>query len=395
MNLKNHTEQTIEMEDKIFEAGNNFIKGGSKRKYTSYYYSKEEFERLNNLYENYYKKNFSMDNPLRSKELENNEVLNVTIRSVNGNIAIGETNIGQSIVIDTHKEEKAISRLGFHPISMEVGSILDVVIFKDSVGNYNGSVSQGYENSLKNELLKAIKEERSAFLVKIEELCPGGFMVNLSGIKCFLPGSLAAANRIIDFNSFVGRSIMVMVETYDERRDIFVVSFKKYLKNIINSKVGELSLTKKYTGTVTGTSSAGVFVEWDEYYTGLIPADEYQNFDNNVPFKPGEKAEFYVSDLKTPERIVLTIKKPDEKSMELQRLKDLSNSPERDNEILQGTIYKTKSFGVFVKLANGLNGFIETEDLRRGIKEYSINEVIDCNIINVDIQSGKMVLMEA
>ena len=277
---------------------------------------------------------------------------------------------------------------------MEVGSVLDVVILKDNYGNYNGSVSQGYENSLKSELLKAIKDERSAFLVKVEDLCPGGFMVNLSGIKCFLPGSLAAANRIIDFAAFVGKSIMVMVETYDEKRDIFVVSFKKYLKNIINSKVEELSVTQKYTGTVTGTSSAGVFVEWDEYYTGLIPAEEFSNFAEKMPYKSGDRADFYVLDMKNPQRIVLTVKLPDEKTTELQYMKDLSLTHERDNKIFIGTITKIKSFGVFVKLDNNLTGLIEKEELKDNVKDYTIGQALECNILDVEIQSARLHLRE-
>lgn len=368
--------------------------GKSKRKYTSTQYKPEQFEELNNMYEEHFKKTFNSENPLRSKELSDKEVLRVVIRSVKNNIAVAESSIGQSIIIDVNKEEKAIARLGYPPIAMEPGSILDVVVFSDRSGHYNGSVSQGYENHLKSELSKAIKEEKTAFLVKVEDLCPGGFMVNLSGIKCFLPGSLAAANRIIDFNSFVGRSIMVMVETYDEKRDIFVVSFKKYLKNIINSKVEELSLIQKYTGTVTGTSSSGVFVEWDEYYTGLIPAEEFTNFESNIPYRSGDRAEFYVMDLKNPARIVLTVKEPDEKIIALQKIKDVSMTEERETKIYVGTVTKTKNFGVFVKLDNGLVGLIDRDELEKGVKEYAIGETIECNILDVEIQSSKLHLRE-
>jgi len=377
-------------------------RGKSSRAYTSTQYKPDEFDTLNNLYEDYYEKNFDSENPLRSKELKDKEVLRVVIRSIKNNTAIAETRIGQSVIIDVAKEEKAIARLGFPPITMEIGSVLDVVVFTDRSGNYNGSVSQGYENSLKSELLRAIKDERSAFLVKVEDLCPGGFMVNLSGIKCFLPGSLAAANRIIDFNSFVGKSIMVMVETYDEKRDIFVVSFKKYLKNIIHTKVGELSLTQKYTGTVTGTSSAGVFVEWDEYYTGLIPAEEYVDFSTNIPYRSGDRAEFYVIDLKNPQRIVLTVKEPDVKSIELQRMKNVcimrdnseSISVHFEEPIYIGTVTKIKNFGVFVKLDNGLTGLIEKEELEKLVKDYMIGETIECNIMDVELQSSKLHLRE-
>ena len=293
-------------------------------------------------------------------------------------------------MIDLTKEEKAIGRLGFPPLEMQVGSCLDVVVFKDRAGQYNGSVSQGYENTLKKDLRRAMRDNDSAYQVKVVDLCPGGFMVNLSGIKCFLPGSLAAANRIIDFAGFVGKTIMVMVETYDERRDIFVVSFKKYLKNVIVSKVSELSFVQKYTGTVTGTSSAGVFVEWDEFYTGLIPAEDFSPTEGGIQFRSGDRADFYVMDLKNPNRIVLTTKEPDNRSLELQKIKDVSLSNEKENKIYIATITKVKNFGVFVKLDNDLNGLVERDELERDIKDYRVGDTIECNILDVDIQSARL-----
>jgi len=196
-----------------------------KRNYTREEYSPEERAIMDALYEGHFNSNFTQKSiPFTSKELEENQVLRVKITRIRDNSAIGEAVNGQSVSIDIVKEEKAIRRLGYPPLDIVEGSELDVVIFKDRSGIYNGSLAAGYENSLKNELSKSIKDEKSAYTVRIESTCPGGFMVNLSGIKCFLPGSLAAANRIIDFQSFVGKTINVMVETYDERRDIFVVS---------------------------------------------------------------------------------------------------------------------------------------------------------------------------
>jgi small subunit ribosomal protein S1 len=366
-----------------------------KRAYTRDEYSPEEREILDLLYDGHYQKNFtdkSID--FTSKELEENQILKVKISNISGNHAIGETAIGQSVSIDLLKEQKAISKLGFPPIDIMNGSELDVVIFKDKSGSYNGSLAAGYENTLKNELLKAIKEENGAYPCKIESTCPGGFMVNLSGIKCFLPGSLAAANRIIDFQSFIGKVVNVMVETYDEKRGIFVVSFKKYLKHIINAKVEELSLTQIYTGTVTGTSPAGVFVEWDEYYTGLIPAEEFESNGKKMDYDSGSSVSFYVYDFRNPTRIVLKLTPPEGKDKDLQELKDVSLLEDRENKIYTGTVSKIKNFGVFVKLENGIVGLVEKDDLAKNPKDYVLDEKISCTILDVELQSSKLYLRE-
>lgn len=366
-----------------------------KRRYTRDEYSPEERAIMDALYEGHFNSNFTEKSiPFTSKELEENQVLRVRISRIRDNVAIGESTNGQSISIDLTKEEKAVRRLGYPPIEISEGSEIEVVIFSDKNGAYNGSLAAGYENSLKRELLKSIKEEKTAYTVKIESTCPGGFMVNLSGIKCFLPGSLAAANRIIDFQSFVGKLINVMVETYDERRDIFVVSFKKYLKNIIDSKVEELSLTQQYTGTITGTSSAGVFVEWDEYYTGLIPAEEFESAGIKMNADAGSSISFYVSDFRNPNRIVLRLNPPEGKEKELQELRDISLSEDRENKIYRGTVSKIKNFGIFVKLENGIQGLVEKDNLVKSPKEYEVGSEISFTVLEVELQSSKLYLKQ-
>ena len=363
--------------------------------YTRDDYSFEDRVLMDALYDEHFVKNFGSDlRDFSSKELEENQVLNVKITKISGSNAIGETTLGQSVSIDLLKEDKAIKRLGFPPMEVVEGSNLDVVVFMDRNGSYNGSLAAGYENSLKKELLKSIKDERSAYTVKVESMCPGGFMVNLSGIQCFLPGSLAAANRIIDFQSFVGKNINVMIETYDDKRDIFVVSFKKYLKFVINDKVNELSFTQKYTGTITGTSPAGVFLEWDEYYTGLIPAEEFQEAGIIMSAIPGKTISFYVSDFRNPNRIVLKLRPPEGKDKDLQELKDISLAEDCENKIYTGTVTKVKNFGVFVKLENGIVGLIEKDYLVTNPKDYEIGLEISCTILDVELQSSKLYLKQ-
>ena len=366
-----------------------------KRKYTRDEYTQEERDILDNLYEGFYQSKFTNKNiEFTSKELLNNQILNVKITHINGEHAIGETPMGQSISIDLAKEEKSIKRLGFPPLEITPGLEIDVVIFTDRSGSYNGSLAAGYENTLKKELARSINEEKCAYSCLIESTCPGGFMVNLSGIKCFLPGSLAAANRIIDFESYVGKTINIMVETYDEKRGIFVVSFKKYLKNVIDHKVNELSLTNKYTGTITGISGSGVFVEWDEFYTGLIPAEEFEKSGQNMNNYSGDTISFYVSDFKNPNRIVLRLTPPEGKDRDLQELKDLSLTKDKENKIYIGTVTKVKNFGVFVKLENNVQGLIEKDYLAYSVKDYEIGMEVECTILDVELQSSKLYLKE-
>lgn len=364
-----------------------------RRNYSCYDYQKSERENLEKIYEKSFSDNFIGEDDQYGKEFKNGSKITVKIDSINNDVAVCESSMGQSIVINLKKEFKSIRNLGYPEVELREGDILDVIVIKDKSGLYNGSLSAGYEATIKDGIYEAMKNEDSAFTVEIESLCNGGFMVNLSGIKCFLPGSLAAANRIMDFSSYLGKKINVMIETYDQKRDIFVVSFKKYLKRIISSKVQELSLTQKYTGKITGhVENLGTFVEWDEIFTGLIPIDQTAGTQIEK-MSSGSSVDFWVSDIKNPSRIGLTIKEPSEKNTILQGMKDFSMES-GENKIYKGKVSKVKTFGVFVKLDNGFNGLIEREKLSNPINEYSPGLEVSCSVLSVDSATLKINLME-
>jgi ribosomal protein S1 len=364
-----------------------------KRKYSCDDYEISEREILEDLYSGSFpeESNFSW---FQGKDLQNNTSVRARISLINETLGTltCETNFGQSIIVDLKKEEKNLKRLGYPSFQPSVGSEIDVVVSKDVFGSFNGSLSAGFEKAFKNELFRAIKEQDCAFTVKVKEVCNGGFMVDLSGISCFLPGSLAAANRIMNFHDYVGKEINVMVEMYDQKREIFVVSFKKYLFKIIGEKVKGLSFTNNYEGTVTGSSSNGLFVEWNEIYTGIIPFNE-KNKEALSNFKQGDTISFYVTDIKNPQRIVLSESAPDEKMKALQELKDNSEK-NSEMKIYKGEVTKIKTFGVFVKLENGMTGLIEKEKLVDSLSNYESGQLVNCLVSSVDPTTLKVQLSE-
>jgi ribosomal protein S1 len=365
------------------------------KNFSSFDYDTAERERLEAMYNG----TFPEDNKkVTGKDIQNNSSERIVITSIDleKGVALGETLFGQTIIIDTNKEEKNMRKLGYPSIEINAGQELDVVIHRDSSGSFNGSVSAGYEKALKRELHRSIKDEDCAFKVRVKNVCNGGFMVDLSGIECFLPGSLAAANRIMNFADYVGKQLTVMVEVYDQKRDIFVVSFKKYLRKIIDREVQNLSFANKYQGTVTGLSNNGVFVEWDEIYTGIISIDD-SNRSSLETYQAGDSIEFYVIDIKNPQRINLSVTQPNEKMKNIQEMKDTSSEVLGENtdlKIYKGEVTKIKTFGIFVKMENGLSGLIEKEKLVSSIKEYEVGQSVDFSILSVDSSTLKIQLIE-
>jgi len=365
------------------------------KNFSCFDYEFDEMEKLKSMYDKSFPEGTKS---VSGKDLQNNTSERITLTSVDpdNGIALGETAFGQTIIIDTKKEEKHMRKMGYPSIEMTSGQVIDVVISRDSSGSFNGSVSAGYEKALKRELHRSIRDEDCAFKVRVKNVCNGGFMVDLSGIECFLPGSLAAANRIMNFSDYVGKELNVMVEVYDQKRDIFVVSFKKYLKKIIDREVQNLSFSTKYEGTVTGLSNNGVFVEWDEIYTGIIPMDD-TNREILSKYSAGDTIEFYVIDVKNPQRINLSATQPNEKMKNIQEMKDSSSEILGENtelKIYKGEVTKIKTFGIFVKMENGLSGLIEKEKLVNSIKEYEVGQSVDFSILSVDSSTLKIQLIE-
>ena len=323
-----------------------------------------------------------------SKDLVEGSVYKCKIMDVYSDKVLAQTGSGQTIYIDLKKEMKDATKLGIDGIEFNVGEDVNARVKKVN-GGFNGSVVEYYIHTLRAELFDQIKKESSAYLVKIVSVNKGGYIADLSGIKCFLPGSLAAANKITDFESYIGKTLHVMIEGYVQAKDIFIVSYKKYLNKIMDSKIQELDLTKKYKGYVTGTSDFGVFVEWDSVYTGLIHKTEFQDESYLSDLTPGSEVEFYVKEIKENNRLTLTLDKPLERNIILQ---DLENRiKEGTSDIYESKVKHKRKNGALVEIESlGLMALVPQD--RMGKKSGSVKpgDILTVTPYEVDPLSGKI-----
>ena len=263
---------------------------------------------------------------------------------------------------------------------------LDVAIEGKNKGTFNASMGAAFSKELKNELRDSLKKGDAAYTVLVKSVNDGGFIVDLMGVDCFMPGSLAGANKIIDFNGLVGKRLTVMVETYLEHSDTFVVSAKKYIQKILPTKIKELDFAAKYTGNVTGTAAYGAFVEWGGIFTGLLHESEMN--DTLGLHGPGSPIDFYVKDIKEGGRIILTQKEPSPELLKYQTFKEQNEGVE-----LEGTIKEIKTFGVFVEFEDGVVGMMPPREFKKtGGSKVQEGDVILCFVKSVDVISKKIQL---
>jgi ribosomal protein S1 len=244
------------------------------------------------------------------------------------------------------------------------------------------SLSKGHSQSIRSEFFQQIEKPTSAYTAKIISRNGGGFLVNVAGIEGFLPGSLAAANIVRDFDSMLGKEIYVMVEDYLRDAGTFVFSHKKYLSHVLPSKIESLSLEEKYTGTVTGTAKFGVFVEFNEIFTGLIHTSKMtpemrEDFKSGV-FSAGNTVQFWIKEITPDKKIILTDEDPSIRMKELEEFKE-----KHLGVITGGEVVSIQPFGTLVKLQKDIVGLISKKEIKIKKKNYAVGDHVMVSVERV------------
>jgi len=180
-----------------------------------------------------------------------------------------DTDGGGSAVVDLNKEHQFIETLGVNTVS-EFMIALDDPENKKIVLNYaknakvvanRVSIWEGIRYNIEKDFMdQLVNGQTKGYTAKILMINNGGYTVDINGVKCFLPGSLAASGPIDDFESLLGKNVNVCVVNYSKNTNNFVVSHKKYLELTLPDRVKEMLYPglKVYV-KVTGISKNGMF----------------------------------------------------------------------------------------------------------------------------------------
>jgi len=282
---------------------------------------------------------------------------------------------GLSMSIDLNREKRFVQIFGFDSVidftnrmsskeyvkSMLRENLLAYVI--DSSPTVKVSLWQGYLMGIRAEFMDQINNPSKAYAAKIKEANKGGFFVEVQGIDAFMPGSLAAPNKINDFQSYVGKEVIVMVEDFLKDMNSFIVSHKKYIAHILPQKLSEIDTMKRYAGTVTGASKYGIFIEFEEFFTGLLHvskmSEETQKLFKSRQYKPGDPIEFYVGEVTKDNRVILTEEDPQIKLQKIQQF--IFDSQDK---VLESEIAAVMKFGIIVNVGD-VTGLIPLKEFKK------------------------------
>jgi ribosomal protein S1 len=311
------------------------------------------------------------------KDLERGDIVSIIeipFLDVSGKMML-EILGGLTIEVDLGREKRFIQLFGFDTID-EFVKALDTkekkkVFIEQGLYAYvteaepaiKISLWQGYLKKQREEFMEQISSPSKAYICKVISANRGGFFVEVQGVDAFMPGSLAAPNKINDFQSYVGKEIIVMVEDYLKDMNSFIVSHKKYIEYILPKKISELDLSAKITGSVTGASKYGVFLEFGDIFTGLLhkskmSKETYEKF-RSREIHPGDSLDFYIGEITKDNRIILTEESPEEKKMKieafLEKYKDIP---------VGASVAAIMSFGIIVNV-DDLSGIVPNKEFKK------------------------------
>jgi predicted RNA-binding protein with RPS1 domain len=265
-----------------------------------------------------------------------------------------------------------------------------VYIQIENVEVAKGSLYQAHLKTIMQEFREQIGKPTSAYTAKVVDKNQGGFIVEVHGVKAFLPGSLAAANKIIDFESYIGKTVYVMIEDYLKPSDIFVVSYKKYLDYILPGKLADLERNQLLTGTVTGTSKFGVFIEVDEIFTGLLHTTEMnpETLDkfNERRIKSGQEIQAWLKDIKD-NKLILTENDPSQRINEYELFRE-----KVEGNVKTATIVSIKAHGALIEIEKGVLGLLPVKEMKKYKRRLEVGEPLVVFIKKVDTSTGKIYL---
>jgi small subunit ribosomal protein S1 len=265
-----------------------------------------------------------------------------------------------------------------NPTDYKIGQELSVVI-TDNKDFIRASSTEYTKQSLYSEMKDS--DNKKVYDAYVVCLTDNGYTLNIDGVNVFMPGSLGGINKLLDFNSLVGQTIKVIPikneNKYSKYKDQLIVSHREYLNSLIPNEIEKLEIGKVYTGKVTDTCNFGVFVEFQQVLTGLIHQmsfdEQLQEMFNQGKITPGTEISFYLKEIVTNKKIILTRLASD--------FEELSKPKYEINQIVPGTVVKTVKYGSFISLGNNITGMIHISNMKKEI-ELKPKDVVQVKILS-------------
>ena len=284
----------------------------------------------------------------------------------------------------------------------------DVVKVGDEIETYIIRVNdvEGYAMLSKKRLdavkvwedIEKAREEKTTLEGKVTEENKGGIVVNVKGVRVFVPASQSGQPRGADLSEMIGQTVSLRITEVNRARRRVVGSIRAVqfeARQAAQAAIWEsIEVGKHYTGTVKSMTSYGVFVDIGGV-DGMVHISElsWSRIKNPAEVvSVGDTLDVYVISF-DPEKhkISLGVKdhscNPWDTFMNTYKVGDVANV----------RIVKLMTFGAFAEVVPGVDGLIHISQIAdRRIEKpgdvLSEGQMVDAKITAVDEEKQKISL---
>lgn len=232
----------------------------------------------------------------------------------------------------------------------------------------------------------------------------GGLLVELEGIRGFLPVSQLAAGHyprvsgadkdeiLQKLNGLANKPLRVRVLDVSRKDNKLIFSEKEAVKDDMQARFAELKIDDQVEGVVTGVIDFGAFVNVDGI-EGLIHISEisWERVDNPRNYvKVGEniKAKIIAID---KDRLSLSLKQMSEDPW-LSEVKAF-----KKGDVVEGKVTRITPFGAFVQLSSSVEALVHVSEMSDDEavdpeQLFQLNEKKQFKVLDVDTENRKIAL---
>ncbi|HMQ68286.1 MAG TPA: 30S ribosomal protein S1 [Ignavibacteria bacterium] len=343
-------------------------------------YTEEEYEQMLSLYE----KTFNV--------IKENELVSGKIVAINGEdvlIDIGSKSDGRVSVNEFSNSEDIV-----------VGNTIEV--FLEKIEDKEGQLILSKKKADSMKMWDNIVDAQTSGKIikgKCIRRIKGGFIVDLSGLTAFLPGSQIDTKPIRDYDEYVGKTMDFKVLKVNNQNENIIISHKLIIEESMAGQREELLKTIEKGMTLKAVVKAitdfGVFVDLGGL-DGLIHITDLSWGRINHP-----------SDVvKLDQDIEVSVLEFDpEKQRVYLGLKQLQKHPWDDvhskfkiGDKVSGKVVSLTEYGAFIEIEKGIEGLIHisemswTQHITNPTQMVSMGQAVEAQILTIDMENKKLSL---
>lgn len=248
------------------------------------------------------------------------------------------------------------------------------------------------------EMLKTAFESHIPVQGKVDKEIKGGFEIKLGNTRAFCPYSQMGFRQKQEPENYIGRVLSFQIQEFKNEGKNIIVSNRAVLEAEHRNSVKEMEKTYSVgdivTGTVTELKEKGAVVDIGGV-SAFLPISEIchahiQSVSDKISAGQEIRAKIIRTDWER-ERISISTKELEDEPW------DTAAERFPENTKIDGTIARIAEFGLFVTLAEGIDGLVHISELNVDAntnlkKKFSIGEKISVTVKSIDAKNRRISL---